>query len=85
MEKLLEVIADLRQPSSTNLTLEGGSDFSLQLGVSYLELLNDPDTLLRCLTIACELARELTARRLSPALRTLMDTLVRKITCDRIT
>ncbi len=74
VEKLTEVIADIRQPATPDVsTLPGESQF---INLSYLDLLDDPDTLLRCLAIAAELVKELQVKRLSPTLQTLVDSLV---------
>ncbi len=74
MEKLTEVIADIRQPQTPDATLHSESQI---INTSYLELRDDPDTLLRCLAIVSVLVKELPAKKLSPTLQTLVDTLVR--------
>lgn len=74
VEKLTEVIADIRQPPTPDVfALPSESQIA---NFSYLELLEDPDTLLRCLAITTELVKQLQAKKLSPALQTLVDTLV---------
>ena len=73
VEKLTEVIADIRHPASPDVTQTMESQLA---SLSYLELKDDTDTLLHCLAIACELVRDLPAKKLSPTLQTLVDTLV---------
>ena len=94
IEKIAEVIADLRQPTSTNITLQANEQTFVesqdsQLGgggsnLSFIELRNDSDTLLRCLALTGELLKELHARKLNPTLRTLVDALVSFIVCIMI-
>ena len=77
------MIADLRQPTgigeATLQSAGSAGESSSEMGLS-LDLCDDPDTLLRCLAVSCELLRELEMkqRRLSPILETLTDSLVRE-------
>ena len=111
VEKLTEVIAELRHPSSlsqptsnpvaestqilppltstssnetvlssqslaTTILPRGGEDSQMSCNVSVLELRDDPDTLYKCLCVACALLKELKIQKLSPTLLTLVDNLV---------
>ena len=73
------MIADIRQPPSLDLTSQTNADQSQLLGSpsSLAEPSERPETLLRSLAIACELAKELSGgRKLNPALQMLVQTLV---------
>ncbi|XP_064383727.1 condensin complex subunit 3-like isoform X2 [Halichondria panicea] len=78
VEVLIEVIADLRASFNTTLV-----DPTLNLTTTLLsqpasqsEPQEDTETLLRCLTISCELLRVLRPQHLIPTLRMLKDTLL---------
>lgn len=82
MEKLIEIIADIRHPG----LLEGTANESSLANLSYLDLKEDAPSLMKCLLVAGEMLRELDKRGLNPTLYTLVDTLVgRHTTCGLTT
>ncbi|CAI8041284.1 Condensin complex subunit 3 [Geodia barretti] len=91
VEKLLEVIADLQQPSlSATLSSGGGvapssssqstsvdeSQMNALSNLSLLDTHSDPDILARCLMIATEMLKEQRLRKLPVNLKTMVDVLV---------
>ena len=65
------------QSLTTTLLPLGREDSQMSSNISILELRDDPDTLYKCLCVACEMLKELQMRKLCPTLQTLVDTLVR--------
>lgn len=72
MEKLIEIIADIRLPGDS----EGPPNESSLANMSYLELKEDVPSLTKCLLVAGEMLKELTKRGLNPTLLTLVESLV---------
>ena len=74
VEKLIEIIADIRHPGLP----EGTANESSLANLSYLELKEDAPSLMKCLLVAGEMFKELDRRELNPTLMTLVESLVRE-------